>query len=159
MLARTQNHLVFHLNWPELTVRALFIIYRSLLLGCISNLREIGQLCLDLLHFKDIIIQINVLSQQSRECSFNYCIPISIFKAIGQLLMEVLHFKDWRTLSCGCNCSCSSARRLSKFNSKELFFTRQGREFKAIQAIQWGSSQWQIQDLMDEGAWILLNKG
>ena len=43
-------------------MRALFIIYRSLLLGCISNLREIGQLRLDLLHFKDIMIQINVLS-------------------------------------------------------------------------------------------------
>ena len=40
-----------------------------LLLGCISNVREIGQLCLDLLHFfKDIMIQINVLSQQSCEC-------------------------------------------------------------------------------------------
>ena len=75
-------------------MRALFIIYRSLLLGCISNLREIGQLRLDLLHFKDIMIQINVLSQQSCKCSFNYCIPISIFKAIGQLLMGVLHFKD-----------------------------------------------------------------
>ena len=29
MLERTQNRLVFHLNWPELTVRALFIIYRT----------------------------------------------------------------------------------------------------------------------------------
>ena len=39
-----------------------------LLLGCISNLREIGQLRLDLLHLKDIMIQMNVLSEQSCEC-------------------------------------------------------------------------------------------
>ena len=73
-------------------MRALFIIYRSLLLGCISNLREIVQLRLDLLHFKDIMIQINVLSQESFECSFNYCIPISIFKVIGQLLIMLWGF-------------------------------------------------------------------
>ena len=66
ILARTQNHLVFHLNWPELTVHALFIIYRTSSIG--MYLREIRQLCLDLLHFKAIMIQINVLSQQSCEC-------------------------------------------------------------------------------------------
>ena len=63
ILARTQNHLVVHLNWPELTVHAYSSYIGRLLLGCISNLREIGQLSLDLLHFKD-----NVLSQQSCEC-------------------------------------------------------------------------------------------
>ena len=108
MLERTQNRLVFHL------VCALFIIYRTSSIGMCLNFERNRTTT-----FGHIAFQINVLSQQSCECSFNYCIPISIFKAIGQLLMGVLHFKDWRTPACGCNCSCSSARRLSKFNSKE----------------------------------------
>ena len=50
-------------------MHALFIIYRTSSIGMYLKFeREIGQLCLDLLHFKDIMIQINVLSQQSCEC-------------------------------------------------------------------------------------------
>ena len=66
-----------------------------LLLGCISNFREIGEILLDLLNLKDM--GYTCCHKQSCECSFRYCIYVSIFKAIGQLLMGVLHFKDWGT--------------------------------------------------------------
>ena len=40
---------------------------------------------------------------------------------------------------------------------KEIFLHESRRQFfsKAIKAEQWGSSQWRIQDLMEEGVWIL----
>ena len=117
ILARTQNHLVFHLNWPELTVHALFIIISDVFYWKKSD-NYVWTYCISkILWYKLMCCHKKVVNVSS--CSFNYCIPISIFKAIGQLLMGVLHFKDWWTLSCGCNCCCSSARRLSKFNSKE----------------------------------------
>ena len=75
---------------PELTVQACPIHHISpfgrLLLECISNLREIGQIRLNFIAFQRYGVKM-CCHEQSCECSFRYCIPISVFKAIEQLLM------------------------------------------------------------------------
>ena len=83
ILARTQNQLVFHL----LTVHALFIIYRTSSIGMYLKFERnrttmFGPIAFPkILWYKLMCCHNKVVNASS--CSFNYCIPISIFKAIG----------------------------------------------------------------------------